>query len=84
MLAKYIEILKRKLGINLKNPDTWKREHGSPHTKTDRDLAMDGMLKCGIGKRNSSLRLLRDSTRPFTRVVLRHPWYTLPFDIHTM
>ena len=38
----YIGMLKRKLGIKLKNPDAWKRERGSPHTKerTDRDLAM--------------------------------------------
>jgi len=36
----YIGMLKRKLGIKLKNPDAWKREHGLPHMKkkTDRDL----------------------------------------------
>ena len=38
----YIGMLKRKLGIKLKNPDAWKREHGLPHMKkkTDRDLAV--------------------------------------------
>ena len=38
----YIGMLKRKLGVRLKDPDAWKREHGLPHTKkdTDRDLAV--------------------------------------------
>ncbi|KAF9783208.1 hypothetical protein BJ322DRAFT_141431 [Thelephora terrestris] len=38
----YIGMLKRKLGIKLKNPDAWKREHGLPHLKekVDRDLAV--------------------------------------------
>jgi len=38
----YIGMLKRKLGIKLKDPDAWKREHGLPHMKeaTDRDLAV--------------------------------------------
>ena len=38
----YIGMLKRKLGIKLKDPDAWKREHGLPHTKesTARDLAV--------------------------------------------
>ena len=38
----YIGMLKRKLGIKMKNPDAWKREHGLPHMKeeTDRDLAV--------------------------------------------
>lgn len=38
----YIGMLKRKLGIRLKNPDAWKRENGLPHTKakTDSDLAV--------------------------------------------
>jgi hypothetical protein len=38
----YIGMLKRKLGIKMKNPDAWKREHGLPHAKekTDRDLAV--------------------------------------------
>jgi hypothetical protein len=38
----YIGMLKRKLGIKLKNPDAWKREHGLPHMKkkTDSDLAV--------------------------------------------
>ena len=37
----YIGMLKRKLGIKLKNPDAWKRENGLPHMKkkTDRDIA---------------------------------------------
>lgn len=29
----YIGLLKRKLGIKLRNPDAWKREHGLPHMK---------------------------------------------------
>jgi len=38
----YVGMLKRKLGMKLKNPDAWKREHGLPHMKkkTDRDLAV--------------------------------------------
>ena len=38
----YIGMLKRKLGIKLKNPDGWKREHGLPHMKekVDKDLAV--------------------------------------------
>lgn len=38
----YIGMLKRKLGMKLKNPDAWKREHGLPHMKeeTDRNLAV--------------------------------------------
>ena len=38
----YIGMLKRKLGIKLKDPDAWKREHGLPHMKeaTDRDLVV--------------------------------------------
>ena len=38
----YIGMLKRKLGMKLKNPDAWKREGGLPHMKkkTDRDLAV--------------------------------------------
>lgn len=38
----YIGMLKRKLGIKLKNPDAWKREHGLPHMKekTGRDIAI--------------------------------------------
>ena len=37
----YIGMLKRRLGIKLKNPDAWKREHGFPHMKKmDRDLAV--------------------------------------------
>ena len=38
----YIGMLKRKLGIKLKNPDAWKREHGLPRMKKkmDRDLAV--------------------------------------------
>lgn len=38
----YIGMLKRKLGMKLKNPDAWKREHGLPHMKekTDRDIAI--------------------------------------------
>jgi len=37
----YIGMLKRKLGIKMKNPDAWKREYGLPHMKekTDQDLA---------------------------------------------
>jgi len=37
----YIGMLKRKLGIKLKNPDAWKRENGLPHMKkkADRDIA---------------------------------------------
>ena len=74
--ARYIEILKRELGIKLNNSDSWKRERGIPHMKkTDRDLDMDGTL---------SLRFLRNSRLPFTSVVLRHPRYTLSFGIHAM
>ena len=29
----YIGMLKRKLGIKLKDPDAWEREHGLPHTR---------------------------------------------------
>ena len=29
----YIGMLKRRLGIKLKDPDAWKREDGLPHTK---------------------------------------------------
>ena len=48
--ARYIQILKRELGIKLNNSDSWKRERGLLHMKkTDRDLAMDGTLRCGIG-----------------------------------
>ena len=38
----YVGMLKRQLGIKMKNPDAWKREHGLPHMKeeTDRDLAV--------------------------------------------
>jgi hypothetical protein len=38
----YIGKLKRQLGIKLKNPDAWKREHGLPHMEeeTARDLAV--------------------------------------------
>lgn len=38
----YIGMLKRKLGIKLKNPDAWKREHGLPHMKQkmDKDIAV--------------------------------------------
>ena len=38
----YIGKLKRQLGIKLRDPDAWRREHGSPHTKeeTERDLAV--------------------------------------------
>ena len=38
----YIGMLKRKLGMKMKNPDAWKREHGLPHmkAKTERDLAV--------------------------------------------
>ena len=37
----YIGMLKRNLGIKMKNPDAWKRERGLPHMKeeTGRDLA---------------------------------------------
>jgi len=38
----YIGMLKRKLGMKMKNPDAWKREHGLPHMKekTDRNLTV--------------------------------------------
>ena len=38
----YIGMMKRKLGMRLKNPDAWKREHGLPHMKekTSRDLVV--------------------------------------------
>jgi hypothetical protein len=38
----YIGMLKRKLGMKLKNPDAWKREGGLPHMKKkmDRDLTV--------------------------------------------
>ena len=38
----YIGMLKRKLGMKMKNPEAWKREHGLPHMreKTNSDLAM--------------------------------------------
>lgn len=38
----YVGMLKRKLGIKLKDPDVWKRENGSPHMKEEvaRDLAV--------------------------------------------
>jgi hypothetical protein len=38
----YIGMLKRELGMKLKNPDAWKREHGLPHMKkkTGRNLAV--------------------------------------------
>ena len=38
----YIGMLKRKLGMKLKDPDAWKRENGLPHTEeeTARNLAV--------------------------------------------
>ena len=38
----YIGMLKRKLGMRLKDPDAWKREDGLPHMKkkTARDIAV--------------------------------------------
>ena len=38
----YIGMLKRKLGIKLRDPEAWKREHGLPHTREQvaRDLAV--------------------------------------------
>lgn len=38
----YIGMMKWKLGMRLKNPDAWKREHGLPHMKekTSRDLVV--------------------------------------------
>ena len=38
----YIGMLKRKLGMKMKNPDAWKREHGLPHMreKMNNDLAV--------------------------------------------
>ena len=77
--ARYIEILKRKLGTNLKNPDTWNREHGLPYMKkTDRDLAMDGTLRYGIGKKLE----LETPERKHTLVRYTH-YVTLPPRLHS-
>ena len=77
--ARYIEILKRKLGTNLKNPDTWNREHGLPYMKkTDRDLAMDGTLRYGIGEKLE----LETPERKHTLVRYTH-YVTLPPRLHS-